>query len=89
MRRETTGVTESLLQAAKEEFLTYGFHDASMRRISAACGVSTNSIYTRFGDNSLPMDSTMPACGGYRRHAESVPIPYIPGLATRADFSPQ
>lgn len=57
MRRETAGVTESLLQAAKEEFLTYGFHDA--------------------------------ACGGYRRHAESVPIPYIPGLATRADFSPQ
>lgn len=57
MRRETAGVTESLLQAAKEEFLTYGFHDASMRRISAACGVST--------------------------------IPYIPGLATRADFSPQ
>ena len=39
MRRETAGVTESLLQAAKEEFLTYGFHDASMRRISAACGV--------------------------------------------------
>lgn len=52
MRRETTGVTESLLQAAKEEFFTYGFHDASMRRISAACGVSTNSIYTRFGDKS-------------------------------------
>ena len=45
-------MTESLLQAAKEEFLTYGFHDASMRRISAACGVSTNSIYTRFGDKS-------------------------------------
>lgn len=52
MRHETVGVTESLLQAAKEEFLTYGFHDASMRRISAACGVSTNSIYTRFGDKS-------------------------------------
>lgn len=52
MRRETAGVTESLIQAAKEEFLTYGFHDASMRRISAACGVSTNSIYTRFGDKS-------------------------------------
>ena len=30
MRRETAGVTESLLQAAKEEFLTYGFHDADI-----------------------------------------------------------
>ena len=57
MRRETAGVTESLLQAAKEEFFTYGFHDA--------------------------------ACGGYRQHAESVPIPYIPGSVIKADFLPR
>ena len=50
MRRETAGVTESLLDNAKKEFLEYGFHDASLRRISAVSGVSTNSIYTRFGD---------------------------------------
>lgn len=50
MRHETEGVTESLLQSAKKEFLEHGFHDASMRRISAASGVSTNSIYTRFHD---------------------------------------
>lgn len=50
MRHETEGVTESLLQSAKKEFLEHGFHDASMRRISAASGVSTNSIYTRFYD---------------------------------------
>ena len=52
MRRETAGVTESLLESAKDEFLQYGFRDASMRRISAASGVSTNSIYTRFGDKA-------------------------------------
>lgn len=52
MRRETAGVTESLLDNAKKEFLEYGFHGASLRRISAVSGVSTNSIYTRFGDKA-------------------------------------
>ena len=52
MRQETAGVTESLLESAKREFLKYGFHNANLRRISADSGVSTNSIYTRFGDKS-------------------------------------
>lgn len=52
MRHETAGVTESLIKSAENEFLQYGFRDASMRRISAASGVSTNSIYTRFGDKA-------------------------------------
>lgn len=52
MRQETAGVTEALLDSAKKEFLKYGFHDASLRRISADSGVSTNSIYTRFKDKS-------------------------------------
>ena len=50
MRKETEGVTEILIESARNEFLEVGFHDASLRRISAASGVSTNSIYTRFGD---------------------------------------
>ena len=52
MRKESEGVTENLLASARKEFLEYGFHDASLRRISADSGVSTNSIYTRFGDKS-------------------------------------
>lgn len=52
MRRESLGVTEALLQSAQLEFLKYGFHDASLRRISADSGVSTNSIYTRFKDKA-------------------------------------
>lgn len=52
MRQETAGVTEALLESAKKEFLEYGFHNANLRRISADSGVSTNSIYTRFGDKA-------------------------------------
>lgn len=52
MRKESVGVTEALLKSAQLEFLKYGFHDASLRRISADSKVSTNSIYTRFGDKA-------------------------------------
>ena len=52
MRQETAGVTEALLESAKKEFLEHGFHNANLRRISADSGVSTNSIYTRFGDKA-------------------------------------
>lgn len=52
MRKESAGVTELLIETARREFLQYGFHDASLRRISSESGVSTNSIYTRFGDKS-------------------------------------
>lgn len=52
MRKESVGVTEALLKQAQHEFLQYGFRDASLRRISADSGVSTNSIYTRFQDKA-------------------------------------
>ena len=52
MRHETAGVTEILLDNAKNEFLEYGFHEASLRRIATKSGVSTNSIYSRFHDKT-------------------------------------
>ena len=52
MRQETAGVTQALIESAKNEFLEYGFQNANLRRRSADSGVSTNSIYTRFGDKS-------------------------------------
>ena len=57
MRKESVGVTEALLKSAQLEFLNYGFHNASLRRISADSGVSTNSIYTRFGDKAGLFDA--------------------------------
>ncbi len=65
MRQETAGVTEALLESAGREFLKYGFRDANLRRISADSGVSTNSIYTRFGDKSGLFDALVkPAADG-------------------------
>lgn len=65
MRQETAGVTEALIESAKKEFLEYGFQNANLRRISADSGVSTNSIYTRFGDKSGLFTSVVkPAADG-------------------------
>ena len=41
MRQESAGVTEALLDSARQEFMEHGFHGASLRRISADSGVST------------------------------------------------
>ena len=68
MRQETVGVTEALLESAKKEFLKYGFHNANLRRISADSGVSTNSIYTRFGDKAGLFEAVVkPAADGLMR----------------------
>lgn len=52
MRTETAGVTETLIESAKKEFLEHGFQNANLRRISSESGVSTGSIYTRFGEKA-------------------------------------
>lgn len=41
MRTETAGVTETLIESAKKEFLEHGFQNANLRRISSESGVST------------------------------------------------
>lgn len=53
MRTETVGVTETLIESAKKEFLEHGFQNANLRRISSESGVSTGSIYTRYLPNRL------------------------------------
>ncbi len=57
LRKQTEGVTDIILAAAEKEFLGYGYTNASLRRISAESGVSTHSIYTRFGDKAGLFDA--------------------------------
>ena len=45
---EKTPNNEKIIAAAKKEFLTYGFTDASMRRIAAAAGMSASGLYKHF-----------------------------------------
>ena len=59
MKKQIEGVAEQLLKFAKEEFLKKGFIDASLRDIAQNSGVSTSSIYTRFGDKEGLFDAVV------------------------------
>ncbi len=48
MARDKAGHHEQIMAAAWQEFLTYGFADASMRRIAAASGMSAAGLYKHF-----------------------------------------
>ena len=50
MAKKKSGVYDRVLECAKEEFLSKGFLDASLRTIAQEADTSTGSIYTRFGD---------------------------------------
>jgi len=48
MAKQIEGIYEKVYACAKEEFLSKGFKDSSLREIALAAGTSTGSIYTRF-----------------------------------------
>lgn len=48
MARDKAGHHEQIMAAAWQEFLYYGFADASMRRIAASAGMSAAGLYKHF-----------------------------------------
>ncbi len=48
MPRDKTESHERIIAAAKAEFLTHGFENASMRRISAEAGITVSGLYKHF-----------------------------------------
>ncbi len=50
MAKRVKGVTERILECAKQEFLEKGFKDASLRDIAKKAGSSKGAIYVRFSD---------------------------------------
>lgn len=48
MPRDKSESHERIVAAAKAEFLTYGFKNASMRRIAANAGITVSGLYKHF-----------------------------------------
>ena len=48
MIRDKAAHHEKIIAAAREEFMAYGFTDASVRRIAAAAGMSPAGLYRHF-----------------------------------------
>ena len=65
MVRDKAGHHELIIAAARDEFMTYGFADASMRRIAAAAGMSAAGLYKHFpGKEDMFAALVEPACQG-------------------------
>ncbi len=52
-------VMEEILKAAKEEFLTLGYTEASMRNIAKKANLTTGSLYYRFLDKAEMLDAVV------------------------------
>ena len=50
MPRDKTETHSRIVEAAKAEFLQYGFADASMRRIAANAGIQVGGLYKHFAN---------------------------------------
>ena len=50
MAKREEGLTERLIESAKQEFLKNGFQGASLRTIAENVGTTTRSIYIRYKD---------------------------------------
>ena len=48
MAKRVAGVTEKLMECAKEEFLANGYENASLRIIAEKAGSSKGAIYIRY-----------------------------------------
>ncbi|MCR5418858.1 MAG: TetR/AcrR family transcriptional regulator [Lachnospiraceae bacterium] len=56
---------EKIVAAAKKEFLTYGFTDASMRHIAEEAGMSASGLYKHFASKEEMFSALVePACQG-------------------------
>ncbi len=65
MSRDKTAHHEMIITAARNEFMTYGFADASMRRIASAAGMSAAGLYKHFANKEEMFAALVePACHG-------------------------
>ena len=65
MISDKAGHHELIIAAARDEFMTYGFADASMRRIASAAGMSAAGLYKHFpGKEDMFAALVEPACQG-------------------------
>lgn len=66
MPRDKTESHKRIVEAAKKEFLEYGFADASLRRIAAAAGIQVSGLYKHFAGKEEMFEALVePAVEGF------------------------
>ena len=89
MAKRIEGVTEKILACAKEEFLTNGYENASLRVIAEKAGYTKGVIYPLSGEGE-PVPRACGAGGGRTLRflavrAERFPIPFRGGAESKQE----
>ena len=84
MPKDKTASHARVLAAAREEFLTYGFEKASMRRVGERCGLTAAGLYRHCRDKADLFDLLVaPAIGQLHAWMEDHLVRYL--TAVRED----
>jgi len=90
MPRDKSENHEKIVTAAFDEFRTYGFEEASMRRIAQACDMSVSGLYKHFpGKEEMFSSLVKPALDGLMDLYHEIEAEYFDDLSKngRADVS--
>jgi len=60
MPRDKTATNAKIIQYMKEEFLTFGYEQASLNRVSAKVGITTAGLYKSACENSAYFSPKIP-----------------------------
>ncbi|GHJ36207.1 TetR family transcriptional regulator [Streptomyces sp. TS71-3] len=81
MPRDSQATKASLLQAASDEFATYGIAGARVDRIAAAAGYNKNLIYVHFGSKEGLFDAVFARAVEELQNAVPITPDDLPGYA--------
>ena len=84
MPRDKTESHKRIIEAAKKEFLEYGYSDASLRRIAADAGIQVGGLYKHFASKEALFESLVePVMQGFIELYHSIESAYMEEAATK------
>ena len=88
MPRDKTESHKRIMEAARKEFLEFGYDDASLRRIAADAQLQVGALYKHFASKEELFDSLVePAINGFYELFHKVEKEYFEGTETiKSDY---
>lgn len=82
MPRDKTESHKRIIEAAKQEFLKYGYNDASLRRIASNAGIQVGGLYKHFASKEALFESLVtPAIQGFYQLYYKIETEYMDDAA--------
>lgn len=83
MPKDKSETHKRIMEAAKHEFMEYGFNDASLRRIAANAGIQVSGLYKHFSNKKGMFSSLVdPVVDGFYRLYHEIEDAYFSEIET-------